>query len=82
MQSFYGVYSTLFEKLARQEAEAFKNRDDIDEDSRRDCPSFPRCEGAGGVVGVWGERVCRSRGNMPGCVCPIDHLIMRYFNGF
>ena len=51
MQSFYGVYSTLFEKLARQEAEAFKNRDDIDEDSRRDCPSFPRCEGAGSLLG-------------------------------
>ena len=52
-QSFYGVYSTLFEKLARQEAEAFKNREDIDEDSRRDCPSFPRwrlgCADNGGM---------------------------------
>ena len=39
MQGFYGVYSTLFEKLARQEAEAFKSRD---EDEERDCPAFPR----------------------------------------
>ena len=38
-QGFYGVYSTLFEKLARQEAEAFKSRD---EDEERDCPAFPR----------------------------------------
>ena len=46
LQSFYGVYSTLFEKLARQESEAFKERDDDDERAGgpRDCPAFPRCD--------------------------------------
>jgi hypothetical protein len=44
-QSFYGVYSMLFEKLARQEAEASKAREEDEDSGRRECPaSFPRYE--------------------------------------
>ncbi|GAX82273.1 hypothetical protein CEUSTIGMA_g9702.t1 [Chlamydomonas eustigma] len=43
VKSFYGVYSTLFEKLAKQESEASKAREEDEDSARRECPAtFPR----------------------------------------
>ncbi|KAG1670447.1 hypothetical protein FOA52_010183 [Chlamydomonas sp. UWO 241] len=39
-KGFYGVYASLFEKLARAEMDAFASRND--DDKVKDCPTFPR----------------------------------------
>ena len=68
------MYSTLFERLARQEAEAFKSRDS-DDDGRRECPAFPRL--------AWDLLNRRRAGRRTMCVCVCvclqarGHLLIR-----
>jgi hypothetical protein len=74
-QGFYSVYSELFERLVRQEMEAFEGRDD--EDQAKSPPSLPRCERCvcEPCVYFWTGRELRGRNRLkphPSTLGPFD----------